>query len=144
MGISFINIPIVPDVRGARWKVRALAIDGKSLVLPAILEWEQKQKADFKKIKRSLTYASQQIRCINENHVTAGEGKDLEGIYEARADHGKARVMFFYWEPQNFIVCTNPYWKGKGAGKNAQNNAFLLAARLRLVFQSSKNFDDCI
>jgi len=61
MKVELVEIGAVPDRASARWKVRALSIDGVSPALAALDTWLEREKADFKKI-RSLRYAAQVVR----------------------------------------------------------------------------------
>lgn len=131
MKIELWEIPNVPDAPSNPWKVRVLAIDGRSPALTALDGWAQKQAADFKKIIKSLRYASQTTRVHNEKFVKKCANPDHGDVYEARADKGHARLMFFY-SPKDgsVIVCTNSFWKGQGS----QDNAFGQCAKLKALF----------
>ncbi len=131
MAFELIKVPFVPHTSGNPWTILALQKDGKSLALSEMTKWERSEKAEFKKIKRVLTYAAQQEKIINPNHAKEGEGHP--GTWEARAHHGKARVMFFYYPERKVIVCTNTYWKGSGI----QNTAFQHCAALRAAYFNS-------
>lgn len=131
MKIELWEIPTVPDAPSNPWKVRVLAFDGKSPALNSLDEWEQRQLADFKKIIKSLRHASQTVRVHNEKFVKKCANPDHGDVYEARADKGHARLMFFY-SPRDgsVIVCTNSFWKGQGS----QDNSFGLCAKMKALF----------
>lgn len=131
MKIELWEIPTVPDAPSNPWKVQVLAIDGRSPALTALDEWSQRQVADFKKIIKSLRYASQTVRVHNEKFVKKCANPDHGDVYEARADKGHARLMFFYSaKHDSVIVCTNSFWKGQGS----QDNAFGNCAKLKTIF----------
>ncbi len=49
MKLELVEIDAVPDSASARWKVRALVINGQSAALGALREWGESEPADFKK-----------------------------------------------------------------------------------------------
>lgn len=135
MGFELLEIPGLKASEQTRWKIRALALDGRSPALGALLEWQESEKADFKKIMKVLRMLGQVPRVHDEKKVKKSSNPDHEGTYEARADKGHARLMFFYCEEdESLVICTNHYWKGRGN----QNMAFKQCSDLRTLYLKSR------
>jgi hypothetical protein len=135
MKVELVEIDAVPDSLSSRWKVRALAIDDASPALAALDGWLVSEKADFKKIIKSLRFAAATQRVTDEKFVKKSANSDDGNVYEARADKGHARLMFFYCEEEKAIVCTNSFWKNR----DNQNVAFTRCARFKELFEKHRN-----
>lgn len=115
------------------WKIKLLVIETegqkKSPALDALESWARNQKSDFNKIIKVMKRVGQTTRVRDPKHVKKSKNSKHENVYEMRADKGHARLMFFYSENDQavVVVCTNPYWKGKGS----QDQAFELCDQLR-------------
>jgi hypothetical protein len=134
MKIELHEVFSVPDLAENFWKVRVLVIDEKSPAQETLTEWSKKQKTDYKKILKALRIAAKRKDCLNPNHVKRSTNPNHGGkIFEVRAHRGHARLMFFYsLKNESLIVCTNPYWKGKGN----QNQAFDMCAKFQQIFEN--------
>ena len=129
MELSLSHIPGVPDFIGARWRVRALTVNGKSPVLSQLAEWSKGEPQNYKKIVASLRLAQTQTRLQSPKHVK--KCATHADVYEARADKLHARLMFFYSE-DSIIVCTNAFWKTN----HGQNDAFKRCSDLKQLYES--------
>jgi hypothetical protein len=132
MQVELVEIAAVPDSPSARWKVRALSINGVSPALTALDAWGAREKSDFKKIIKSLRFAAQMHRVPNENYVKKCANPKYGDVYEARAPKGLARLMFFYCNSEEcVIVCTNEFWKSH----HGQDQAFAECAKFKALFE---------
>lgn len=131
--VELVEIPAVPDALGNRWKIRALSIGGKSPALSALVEWEASEAHNFKKIVTALKMAAREKRCTNPRYVKKGQNKDHGDVYEVIAHSLEARLMFFYSEADDAIVCTNSCWKTS----DNQDRAFALCAYSMSVYEKS-------
>lgn len=114
------------------WRVRAMAINGRSPVLTELLSWKNNSEADYKKIMKILRMVGQFHRLVDPKKVKKSANSKHHNIYELRADKGHARIMFFYAEgDEAVVVCTVPYWKGRGK----QDTAFQRCAELKMFYE---------
>ena len=134
MPIQLEEIPGLNATDQTCWQVRALAIDGRSLVLSALDEWSSTALPDYKKILKVLRIVGQFRRVTDETKVVKTADPDHGDIYELRAHKGHARLFFFYSESESVLVLTNMYWKNKGS----QQQAFATCARLRTLYLKSR------
>jgi mRNA-degrading endonuclease RelE of RelBE toxin-antitoxin system len=135
--LELLEIPGVEASHQTSWKIRALAIDGVSPALEALLAWEKSEKADYKKIMKVMRIVGQSDRVRDEKHVKKSSNADHENVYEMRAHRGHARLMFFYSEEDEaVVVCTTSYWKGKGD----QDTAFRQCSRLKQLCRKANLF----
>jgi len=138
MQIRLLEIPGLDERDQTECKIRVLSIDGSDLVLGHLEQWRINQKEDFKKIMKVMKLAACHKRVRNEKHVRKTGIKEQGPVYEMRADKGHARLFFFYDDTDDqLIVCTNTYWKGKGA-KKAQHHAFEHCSKLRTIYFNNK------
>jgi len=120
-----------------RHPIRALARDGKSLVLAELQDLKRRHMDDYKKIMRVLRMAGETVRVQNENCVK--QSGSYREIHEIRG--GQARLFFFYTpDTEQIVVCANLYWKAKPS-KAEQDAAFSRCERFRAEYlrQSKPN-----
>jgi hypothetical protein len=130
--VELVEVPGVPVKTGTVWKIRALQIDGKSLALDALENWQRTTPADYKKILKAMEIAVSKVRVQSPNHVKKCSDPAYETSYEFRAHRGSARLMFFYdTNDGNIIICTN----GMDKGEN-QNNAFQFCNKFETFYNS--------
>lgn len=135
MSIELAEIPGVTNHQQIVWKVRALQINGRDLVLGPLAEWQNKSPGDYKKIMKVLSMIGQFDRIRDEKKVKKSANPKHDGVYEIRADKGSARVMFFYCEKsQSAVICTNAYWKAKSSRKE-QDQAFETCHKLKQIYE---------
>ena len=135
MSIELAEIPGVTNHQQIVWKVRALQINGRDLVLGSLAEWQNKSPGDYKKIMKVLSMIGQVDRIRDEKKVKKSANPKHDGVYEIRADKGSARVMFFYCEKsQSAVICTNAYWKAKSSRKE-QDQAFETCHKLKQIYE---------
>ena len=141
MQCKLLKVPGLDQRDESVTKIFALEIAGKSPALAALVQWAERQQADFKSIMKVLKLIGTSTRVLNESHVTRGE--NFPSSYEARADKRHARLYFFYdaSETGSKAILTNQYWKtGGGKGeKNAQAKAFADCDKLRCLYFANKN-----
>ena len=113
------------DRSGHLRNLHALVLNGKSEALNGIKELKRNHPEDYKKIRRTARYVLCSSHLINPNRVK--ESNQHQGIYEMRG--GQAR-LFFFFDNDQIVICTNLYWKTKGS-KREQNRAFERCALLR-------------
>jgi len=131
LNLELLDIPGLKPEEQSACKIKALSIDGKSPALSALALWEASEKADYGKIMKVLRILGQVGRLRDERKVKKCSNADYPDVYEARADKGKARLMFFYDESdRSMIICTNEYWKGSGS----QDTAFKHCNSFREVY----------
>lgn len=136
MRLELIEIPGMELSHQTCWKVRALAVDGSSPALNALLVWAKSQKADYNKIMKVMRIVGQTRYIVDPKKVKKSSNSQHEGVYEMRAHRGHARLMFFYSEEEeSVVVCTHDYWKGRGS----QDSAFRRCAELRQFYLSHQN-----
>jgi hypothetical protein len=134
--IELLKIEGLNDSHQSVWQVRALAINGRSPVLTELLAWQKDSAADYRKIMKVLRIVGQFPRLTDSKKVKKSSNPKHHNIYEMRADKGHARLMFFYSEDDEaVIVCTTPYWKGRGN----QANAFNQCAALQAIYLQEKS-----
>lgn len=121
--------------------VRAFAWKGKSQVQAKLVEWQQSEAQDFKRVMGSLAYVASTHRPYRStNNVKKDEHAEHSShklspkncpIYEARAHTGSARV-FFYHTPGlvDVAVCVHWMWKTKSS-KDEQARDFKKARDIR-------------
>lgn len=95
MEVTLLDIPGLSHTDQAVWRVRALAIDGKSPCLAALAAWAKFDIKAYKKILNVLRLVGSVNRVTNEDKVTKCAIDGLGHVYEARADKLKARLFFF-------------------------------------------------
>jgi len=135
MSIKLAEIPGVTNHQQIVWKIRALQINGRDLVLGPLAEWQNKSPGDYKKIMKVLSMIGQVDRIRDEKKVKKSANPKHDGVYEIRADKGSARVMFFYCEKsQSAVICTNAYWKAKSSRKE-QDQAFETCHKLKQYYE---------
>jgi len=135
MQLQLIDIPGLEPEYQTRWRVRILTIDGKSLVLPDLLEWRKNSSADFKKIMKVMRFVGQQDKVRDEKHVKKSDNPKHGDVYEMRAHKGSARLMYFYSKrDRTVVICTNTYWKAKDS-KREQDQAFAICAHLKNLYE---------
>jgi putative component of toxin-antitoxin plasmid stabilization module len=135
MSIALVEIPGVTNHQQIVWKVRALQINGRDLVLGSLAEWQNKSLGDYKKIMKVLSMIGQVDRIRDEKKVKKSANPKHDGVYEIRADKGSARLMFFYCDKtQATIICTNAYWKAKSS-KKEQDQAFETCHKLKQIYE---------
>jgi hypothetical protein len=135
MKVELREIPGLEASGQTIWKIRALAIEGKSTVLNDLLAWSATEKQDYRKIMKVLRIVGRVRRVQNPKHVKKSSRPKHEDIYEIRADKSHARLMFFYSEEDDaVVVCTNTHWKGSGN----QDASFDRCAQLRVLYQNRK------
>ena len=136
MGIELLTIPGLNGSEQTACKVRALGVDGKSLAIAALVDWSKSETGDYGKIMKVLRMLGQLGRIRDERKVKKNQNPAHGEVYEAGADKGKARLMFFYDEADDLVVvCTNHHWKGKGN----QDTAFKHCAAFKEIYLSSKS-----
>jgi hypothetical protein len=86
MSIALVEIPGVTNHQQIVWKVRALQINGRDLVLGSLAEWQNKSLGDYKKIMKILSMIGQVDRIRDEKKVKKSANPKHEGVYEIRAD----------------------------------------------------------
>lgn len=125
MKIWLANLELVPDSPANSWKIRALMLDNKSFALDAIRQWKGNVAAGLSMIQTSLrNIACTRGHCADPYHAKQSEG--YPGAWEAMAYTKKARLMFFYSDKENLVICTNGMLKGDN-----QNKAFKTCLQLR-------------
>jgi len=135
MTVELVHIPGVTNPQQTRWQIRALKVNGRDLVLGALVEWREKSPGDHKKIMKVLSMIGQVDRIRNEKKVKKSSNPKHDGVYEIRADKGSARLMFFYCEKtQAAVICTNTYWKTKSS-KKEQDQAFETCHKLKQIYE---------
>jgi len=135
MKIELIDIPNLEMGHPTRWKIKALVMDGTCPVLDDLLEWKRNSVADFKKIIKVMKIVSQLDRVRDEKHVKKSANPAHRDVYEMRAHHDSARVMFFYSEQEQcVVVCTNTYWKNKDSHRE-QDRAFALCDYVKRLYE---------
>jgi len=128
-------------------KVRAFAWKGVSPVQAKLVEWQQTEAQDFKRVMGSLAFVASTNRpYMSPNNVKKDEHAEQSPhklspknfpIYEARAHTGSARVFFYHTPgPVEVAVCVHWMWKTKSS-KKEQAREFKIARGIR-----DKIFDD--
>jgi len=137
MRLDLDNVKGLDPSDQTHWKIKLLVINTgsqkRSPALDALDDWSKNQKADFKKMIKVMKRVGQTTRVMEPKHVKKSKNAKHENVYEMRADKGHARLMFFYSESDQaaVVVCTNPYWKGKGS----QDQAFDICDQLRRQYE---------
>lgn len=135
MKIELVEIPGLPTGTQSTWKLRALVIDGKSLAIEALKQWKDSEKADYRKIMKTMAMAGQQHRVRDEKHVKKCSNPRYPETHELRAHKGHARLMFFYdGRFEMAIICTNGFF-GKGSGSQKQDTAFKHCYELKQIYE---------
>ena len=147
MKTELIDIPCLSTSNDARWKVKALKINGMhSLAVDALDRWrnDPAMKKDYERILDAIQIAAQVERVRDENIVKVSDNSKHGEVYEFRAyDYerrraGKARLMFFYDDSEEaLIICTNSYEKDKGTAF-AQDRMFEMCDRYRKAYERNK------
>lgn len=134
MKVALAEIPGITSSDQTRWRLRVLTVNGNSPVLTSLLHWATSEKTDHKKIIKVMRIVGQSQRVTNEKHVRKSGNPAHDNVYEMRADKSRARVMFFYDDVEGRVICTVPYWKGKGHSGRDQSTAFDRCERLRKLY----------
>lgn len=136
MKLELLTIPGLSNQNQSACRLRALSVNGTSLALAALEEWERHENADYRKIIKVLRIVGQVGRLRDEKKVKKCSNPDYGDVYEIRADKGKARLMFFYDESDGLmVICTNSFWKGSGH----QDTAFKQCAQFRALYLGTKS-----
>ena len=117
------------------WKIKGLELDGHCVAENELTNWLKKNKGDYNKIIKALKVAGTSKRVLNEKLIKKDKSGKYEGVYEARADKGSARLFFFYSEEeQSMIICTNAYWKNSGNQETSYSQCY----QLKEFYEGSK------
>lgn len=132
MRVELLEIPEFSLPSNAIWEVRLLAVNGTSPALDALLGWQSRNRADYKRILKAIRIAAQHNRVTGvRRHVGKCQNPNHSDVYEFIAHTGKARLMFFY-DSRSIIICTNAHMKGNSASQDA---AFARCAEYRKIYQ---------
>ena len=132
MDLKLLEVEAVPDSPTDHWKVRAISVNGKAPALSTLSSWSKNEKADFRKIIKALRLAAATKKRVTDPRLVK-KCATYDGVYEARADKGSARLMFFYSEAEEMIiVCTDGFWKGGN-----QDTAFKHCADFKSLFDKN-------
>ena len=134
MTIKLEDIPGLDLPLGTEWQIKAVVINKKSPAIYALSKWKETKPNDYKAIIKVLKLASVQNRVIIEKHVKQSANKSHGEVFEARAHRLKARLMFFYDDEKQALICTHGYEKGNGD----QNAAFGKCATYRDYYFENK------
>lgn len=121
------------------WKIQFLGTldesnNTRSPVLNDFLEWKKKNRKEFAKIVRAMTYAATHSKHIDPKFVK--EDREKRGGFEFRNNRCNLRLLFFYDDDNDqIIICTNTFKKSKN---KAQDEAFAKCARLKDAYFESK------
>ena len=124
------------------WQVRCLARrlpDGtiQSPALEQLRKWQKNNEKEYEKLLRAIRYGSSTALHRNQDLIRPDEKK--RGGYEFKNTHCRCRLLFFYHpDKQQMIICTSTYWKGKGAHKKDQDQAFATCARIKEQYATNK------
>jgi hypothetical protein len=128
MKIWLSSVDAVPDDPSRSWKIRALMLDNKSLALDALRKWKGNVAAGLSTIITSLrVIAGTRGHCRLSDYAKASSG--YPGAWEAIAYGKEARLMFFYSEKENLVICTIGMLKGDN-----QNKAFRSCLELKELY----------
>ncbi len=139
---GLVDIPGLTEEDQTEWKIQCLSHKERngetvSPALDGLDQWRRKEKTEFGKLFRSIQYAGKNKFHLNQDRIRQDERK--RGGYEIKSTHCKCRLMFFYYQEQRTLICTNTYWKERNSKKRDQDQAFKLCADLKEKYLTSKN-----
>ena len=77
---------------------------------------------------------------VHRNQDLIRQDKKKRGGYEFKNTACKCRLFFFYDRDNGeIVICTNAYWKGKGAHECEQDKAFELCSRIKQLYKGKDN-----
>ncbi len=134
MGFELHYIPGLDLPADCRCRINALAINGKSPALAALVDWKRNNRRDYDRIVNVMKLLAERGRLTDERYVRKTSKPHKHGdVYEMKAYRGKARLFFFYHTTDNSIViCTNAHDKGKGS----QDAAFSKCGELKRLYEN--------
>jgi hypothetical protein len=126
-----IRLAEIPDVK-TDWQtehtIRALVVDERSLALSFLAELKSRHFGDYRKIMKVAKLVACQPRVRNENQVRPG--KKYRETYEMKGGHAR---LFFFYGPQEEVVCTHGFLKSK-ASRKEQSQEFAKCDTFRNLF----------
>ena len=123
---GLMEVPGLDAIHQRSWKIRLLKINGKSLALSALAEWEKSSNGDYRKIMKAMKVVGNSPLPPRLPHVVKSDNYE---VYEMRGDN--LRLMFFYDKANKTVVCTNSYEKNSSSN---QGTAFGTCDRLMTVY----------
>ncbi|GHC11977.1 hypothetical protein GCM10007047_31700 [Cerasicoccus arenae] len=139
---KLVDIPGLEEHEQACWQIQCLGKRDEhgnilSPVLNQLQEWQQTIPKEYEKLLRAIRYAGANHVHRNQDLIRADE--DKRNVYEFKNTSCKCRLFFFYHHAENkVIICTNTYWKGKGAHTKDQDSAFATCAKVRDIYLKSE------
>ena len=131
MPITLHDIPALSLPLHAVWRVKAICIDSKSPALTHLITWQKFDPKAYKAIIKAIEMAAVTYRITNRKHVGKNQNPDHGDVYEFIAYTFRPRLMFFYDESEQFIVCTNGHDK---SGSRSQDAAFGKCAAFKKLY----------
>lgn len=132
MAVCLVEVPGFSPEWEVVYRVRALEVNGRALVLTALRDLQRHHPEDHAKLLATMRIVAQHERVCEPSRVR----KDAQGedVYEMKGGH--ARLFFFYAPDDSLVICTHHYWKAKPS-KREQDAEFRKCARLREMYMAS-------
>lgn len=137
MKIALVRIRNVPEEWQIGHAIRALEINGRSLVIDVMARWSRDCPREYKKILDSLKMVGTLRRVQQQGRVR--KDRYNRPIYEIKAPNCPLRLFFFYTpDSEEVIICTNGFLKSKLSAEE-QEVHFYRAYRLYQTY-----LDECV
>jgi len=113
-------------------KLCFLEINGRTPALDGLLKIAKDDKQAYKKLLKTIKeqLASKDL-LRDPKKARPGQKAHQKDVFELKGKFG--RLLGFFSESGELIICTNTYWKTKSS-KKEQNESFDKAARLKAVY----------
>ncbi len=132
---TLINFPekFIPKEWRIEHTIKLLNVNGRCEALEAILEFNNRDNRDFRKLLGTLKMQLRSDKILHESSRLSRYSANKE-ILEFKSNRGHARLFGFLSEnDDSIIICTNGYWKTTGK-KAKQTAAFERADILRNLY----------
>jgi len=135
IALTLINFPekCIPKEWKIEHNIKLLEVNGRCEALEAILEFNNNDNRDFKKLLSTFKIQLRSKKILHEGSRLSKYSANKE-ILEFKSNKGHSRLFGFLSENSgSIIICTNGYWKTTGK-KAKQDAAFRRADTLRNLY----------
>lgn len=121
---------MIPLKWQVKHKLKLLEINGVNIALTGLADLASKDIRDLKKLLKTIKLQLNSKDIIhNSQKIQKGKKSNQKKIIEIKATRGHSRLLAFFSEKNEIIICTHTYWK-TSSNKKQQNREFDKAANL--------------